>query len=712
MKKKFKVLRIILFVTLITSICITVFIQINTLNAATGTKSQEYVKAMGDGWNLGNTFDGFDTGGDKGETSWGNPVVTKELLATIKKSGFESIRIPMTTTMRIGYSDTNYAIDTEFLNRYKEVVGWALDEGFYVMVNVHHDSWDWLRNWAGSTDAEEYKKYVRIWEQLSSTFKDFDDKLMFESINEPQFYSNEASNLYTINDAFYKIVRKSGGNNATRMLVLPTLNTDAASAEKCNALYEQIKSLNDENLIATFHYYSEWVYSANLGKTRFEEVLWDTTTPKTSLISTFDQVYNTFIANGIGVVCGEYGLLGFDKSDYCNEPGETLKFIEFMNYYAKEKDICLMLWDNGQHMDRIELQWKNPAFGDIVETSMTTRSSYATGLDRIFVENSTKSNDISLPLTLNGNTFSGIYNGNTPLNEGTDYTYSNSTVTIKGSYISNLITGSYGTKAELKFKFSAGVDWTEYIIYSASPELSSASGTKTNFAIPANFKGDILEKASSKNSSGSVASNNWWWEYLEYDSEFTADYNTNTIKLLAKYFDAIGNGTYNLTFTFYSGRVLNYTITKDGDNITGKPVGSSTISPTTSTSPTPSTTTSQVTTTSTNTTETPAATPSTTPSTTAASATPTTTNPPTTSSGTSNNEFAVAYKISNNWGNGANVDVTITNNGSNSISNWNLSWTFSGNQKISNLWCGKYTQTGANVTVTNESWNSNIQPGS
>ena len=106
------------------------------------TVSQQYVDAMSPGWNLGNTFDSFDTGGDKGEESWGNPVVTKELIKQVKAAGFNSIRIPFTSIMRTT-DGPEYKIDQAFLDRYAEVVNWALEEDLYVMINLHHDSWNW-----------------------------------------------------------------------------------------------------------------------------------------------------------------------------------------------------------------------------------------------------------------------------------------------------------------------------------------------------------------------------------------------------------------------------------------------------------------------------------------------------------------------------------------------------------------------------------------
>lgn len=100
------------------------------VKAETNKDSVNFASDLNPGWNLGNTFDSFDTGGDRGEESWGNPKVTKELIKNVKKKGFKSIRIPFTTTMRTDLTDENYSIDKAYLTRYKEVVDWALEEDF------------------------------------------------------------------------------------------------------------------------------------------------------------------------------------------------------------------------------------------------------------------------------------------------------------------------------------------------------------------------------------------------------------------------------------------------------------------------------------------------------------------------------------------------------------------------------------------------------
>jgi hypothetical protein len=71
----------------------------------------------------------------------------------------------------------------------------------------------------------------------------------------------------------------------------------------------------------------------------------------------------------------------------------------------------------------------------------------------------------------------------------------------------------------------------------------------------------------------------------------------------------------------------------------------------------------------------------------------------------------VAYTISNQWQGGFGAAITIDNTGTTALSNWTLTWTFANGQTITQLWNGHETQSGANVTVTNLSYNGNIPAG-
>lgn len=308
------------------------------------------------GWNLGNTF---VAAGE--ETSWGNPVVTEEFIQTLRDQGYSSIRIPITWNYnhRLG-SGPEYIIQEAFADRIQEVVDWSLDAGLYVMINIHHDS-DWLLNMENERETV-MEKYKAVWNQISLLFKDYPSKLMFESINEPRFSDdwNKDEPVYfemldELNTAFYHFVRSSGVFNATRPLVLPTV-TASPSEARMRELYKTIERLDDPNLIATVHYYGYYPFSVNIaGSTTFDE------TAREDIVQAFDRAYDTFVARGIPVIIGEFGLLGFDKKIETIQHGEILKFLEFFTYYAREKRLTVMLWDNGQHFDRRSNTWNNPA---------------------------------------------------------------------------------------------------------------------------------------------------------------------------------------------------------------------------------------------------------------------------------------------------------------------------------------------------------------
>ncbi|MCM1578830.1 MAG: glycoside hydrolase family 5 protein, partial [Ruminococcus sp.] len=205
--------------------------------------TMEIVNDMGMGINLGNTFescgDWIDQWGDGTpkayETAWGNPVVTEEMIKGYKKAGFDTLRIP------VGWSnlmsdDGKYTISKDYMKRVTEVVDWALDADLYVIVNLHWDG-GWLEKVPEDFDGC-LEKYEAIWKQVSANFKNYGDKLIFESQNEELGWSSvwnpygsnkgkEESYDYVnkINQKFVDVVRASGGNNAKRHLLISGYNT-------------------------------------------------------------------------------------------------------------------------------------------------------------------------------------------------------------------------------------------------------------------------------------------------------------------------------------------------------------------------------------------------------------------------------------------------------------------------------------------------------
>ncbi|MFD6141614.1 cellulase family glycosylhydrolase [Promicromonospora sp. NPDC060271] len=519
---------------------------------------------MQPGWNLGNTFD--STGSD--ETSWGNPRVTEEFLDQIRAQGFKSIRIPVTWGQHQGGAP-DHTIDPAYLDRVEEVVGWALDDGFHVMINIHHDSWQWVNTMPTNHDAV-LDRYSDTWTQVADRFRDTSTRLQFESINEPQFANSageaaELELLAELNSVFHEIVRGSGGRNAVRPLVLPTLHTGSDPAQ-LDALAAEIAALDDPNLIATVHNYGFWPFSVNVaGYTRFNAEV------QQNLTDQFDRVHAAFTARGVPVVIGEYGLLGFDRHTGTVEQGEKLKFFEFFGHAARQRGFTTMLWDNGQHFDRTAYRWRDQALFDQISSSWTERSGTASS-DLVFVPASGTIGAQSLTLNPNGTTFDALLHDGAELVAGSDYTLTGDELTLSAALLERLAGDrTPGPADELVVRYSSGVPWTVRILNQETPVLQGASGTTGSFAIPTSFTGDQLATMEAKYADGTNAGPHSWTSYKEFDVAFAPDYPAGTIRLTPAFFAEVNDGTVNLTFHFWSGDTVTYTLTKTGTQVTGTP---------------------------------------------------------------------------------------------------------------------------------------------
>lgn len=537
-------------------------------NAGQGkNKIQSYVNAMQPGWNLGNTLDA--TGAD--ETSWGNPKVTKELIQNIAAQGYKSIRIPVTWGQHMG-EGPDYKIESAYLDRVEEVVNWALDAKLYVMINMHHDSWQWVSHMEKNHD-EVLARYNAAWTQIADRFKNHSDKLMFEAINEPRFTDGGTTDkakqyemLKELITSFHKIVRASGGKNAERPLVIPTRETSPAQ-EDLTELYNTIVELNDPNLIATVHFYGFWPFSVNIaGYYKLEK---DTLN---DLTTTFDNVHNTLVAKGIPVILGEYGLLGFDKNTGVIEQGEKLKFFEILMSYLNEKEITHMLWDNGQHFNRTTYQWSDPELFEIMKEGWKGRSGTAE-TDLIYLKKGEAVEDAKITLNLNGNQLTGLFAGSEKLKKGTDYELAGDQLTVKASTLTRLTSaGVLGQNAILTARFNKGTNWNFKVIIYDVPVLSSATGTTEAFAIPTKFNGNQLATMEAVYVGGGNAGPQDWTSYKEFGYTFAPSFATDEIKLTPEFFKEVKDGEIMLKFHFWSGEIVNYKITKKGTEVNGQVV--------------------------------------------------------------------------------------------------------------------------------------------
>lgn len=321
--------------------------------------SIEVVRDMTTGWNLGNTFDA--TGGGNtlnSQLSWGQPYTTKEMIDGLAASGIKTLRIPVSWSHHLKFA--SYTIDPQWMERVKEVVDWAIADGMYVIINIHHDNY--LRNYKIAlgdgyypTDEnfENSLDFVcNVWAQIALAFNNgYDEHLVFEALNEPrlagteeEWWYNNASvksreamkNLNKLNQAILDVIRASGGNNKKRIVAFPSLQASADSA--LAASFKMPKDYDDTNsrLIVSVHMYTPYSFAMEApGITQYSEDV------KKEFTSMFAKLNNAFIKKGYAVYISEYGAT--NKNNLQDRVAWFGDFIKESRSYG----MCCILWDNG-----------------------------------------------------------------------------------------------------------------------------------------------------------------------------------------------------------------------------------------------------------------------------------------------------------------------------------------------------------------------------
>lgn len=333
--------------------------------AETKGDSVQFSQNLMPGWNLGNQLES-NSDGTPSETAWGNPVITENLIKQVKAQGFKSIRIPVSYLSKIG-AGPNYTIDSKWLDRVQEVVDMCIDNGLYAIINIHGDGYysvkgSWLLCGESASEQKTIKaKYEKVWEQIAKRFKNYDDHLVFESMNEeydgtynnpnPEYYNN----INAYNQIFVDTVRKAGGKNNNRYLLIPGWNTDINfTTGDCDTYTMEAKFVipNDSRIMISVHYYTPWEFCGEEGYDTFYK--WGDSVKKfvkrrqseTLVNRQFDKLYNAFIKNGYGVVIGEYGSIDRTHKDKSNTTYRAY-FAEYVNYAAHQRNIVTVYWDNG-----------------------------------------------------------------------------------------------------------------------------------------------------------------------------------------------------------------------------------------------------------------------------------------------------------------------------------------------------------------------------
>lgn len=399
----------------------------------------QIVEAMGPGWNLGNQLESV-TDNVPEETNWGNPVITEKLIQSVKAAGFKSIRIPVSYFAKID-DDKDYTIDSKWLDRVQEVVNYCIKNDLYAVINIHGDGYNTIDgSWLlcnGKNQTEIKKKYKKVWKQIAERFKNYDEHLLFESMNE-EFdgsYSEPNKEYYqNINDynqIFVDTVRKTGDNNTKRWLIIPGWNTniDYTAGDygfKLPTDQYRNKSIDKEEqrIMISVHYYSPWDFCGGencvitqWGNEADDPSKTSTTCDETYMKNQLNLMKTTFADKGYPVFIGEYGSI--DKTSYDSENEYYRAYFARKLCQLSRKNGCIpMYWDNGYNgvhgfglFDRTTCEVTQPVIIDAIMEGFGQKASQNSTLMsvRLYVSDSkywtTIQSDNTARITKKGGTY-------------------------------------------------------------------------------------------------------------------------------------------------------------------------------------------------------------------------------------------------------------------------------------------------------------------
>ncbi|MCL1788197.1 MAG: glycoside hydrolase family 5 protein, partial [Defluviitaleaceae bacterium] len=325
--------------------------------------AQELVSRMHAGWNLGNTFDAWDQPGRRLtgtvaeiETLWlggRSNQTTESLIQTVRAAGFDTLRIPVTWS-KVADPDNNWEIRPDWMERVQEVVDWALALDMFVILNTHHENAALALDIENANEAGHpgHQFVTHIWRQIAQHFIDYDERLIFASLNEPRHEGGDnewwgatqtvRDNVNYLNQAFVDVVRATGGNNRYRILQVPTVAAGATP----NGMGDFVVPTDPINegvnkIVWSVHTYSpfNWAHDGR-----------GTYGGPGQIAGDLDNVLNNAQRLGLPVILGEWGSIHASVGDGADQALRNIQRAQHAEDYtreARERGMVAVWWDNG-----------------------------------------------------------------------------------------------------------------------------------------------------------------------------------------------------------------------------------------------------------------------------------------------------------------------------------------------------------------------------
>jgi|GEM_PF-1717719 len=334
----------------------------------TNTTAWDIVNDMRVGWNLGNTLDaygdtpeGFSWLGDgtfagtsvtEMETAWlgeGAVAATQELFDTLKEAGFNTVRIPV-TWYKAADAANDYKIREDWMARVKEIVDFAVVNDMYIILNTHHEESLFKVLDREMKEFDSLRAFELIWKQIAEVFRDYDEKLIFEGLNEPRTRGSrsewvggtreERLNINTYHQLFVDTVRATGGNNAYRVLMVAPYGANSETAAMKDLKIP--KDTVPDRIIVSIHAYTPWEFALRNDEGAVDTWSRNNRSDTSPIHHMFNRIYDAFIHDGIPVIMGEMGAMNRNNTE------DRADWAEFYVSTAKKFGIPCIWWDNGE----------------------------------------------------------------------------------------------------------------------------------------------------------------------------------------------------------------------------------------------------------------------------------------------------------------------------------------------------------------------------
>lgn len=324
--------------------------------------ASELAHYMAPGWNLGNTMEACNSnhvftnnGGLWCETSWQSSKTTQQFISLLKEKGFNSVRIPCGWVAGHITDKQMMKIDDAWMNRVKEIIDYCLNANLYVIINDHWDG-GWLEydGFTDKADVNAKKEQLRLlWTQIAQNLKSYDQRVIFAGLNEPgvggaspQAVGSKldtngaqfASRLLEYEQVFIDAVRATGGNNAQRVLIVQTPETNIDKGFSNNYDVSKLVDTAKNRLMVEVHFYDPYTFTLMKNDESWGKVAlywkghgpsgnWDRTCntiwynnanvdADQYLQDMMNKLNSKFVSKGYPVVIGEYAASRKQASQY------------------------------------------------------------------------------------------------------------------------------------------------------------------------------------------------------------------------------------------------------------------------------------------------------------------------------------------------------------------------------------------------------------